>query len=545
MSDSPRCPRCGTLRSEDAPAGLCPKCLVQAGFESEVEPQPVASGSGTAFEATRKSPVSSSAGFEPPPVEELIPLFPQLEILELLGKGGMGAVYKARQRGLVRFVALKILPQEIGHDLAFAERFGREARALARLSHNHIVSVYDFGQVDNLFYVIMEYVDGVNLRQTIQAGGLTPQAALAIVPQICEALQFAHDEGIVHRDIKPENILVDKKGHVKIADFGLAKMLEHDPSDDFLTATRQIMGTPRYMAPEQMQSSRDVDHRSDIYSLGVVLYELLTGELPIGKFALPSRKVQVDVRLDEIVLRALEQEPEQRYQHASDVKLDLERVMSGRPFEHRGSDPGSSTATPPSAQPLHQSDVQCPARFSRKAIWGACWAPLFFVCILGMTTSSEVRTSRPAYHDAPVGYVSDTEELPAPSKELTEKNRPSEPSTSGNLLPILLLVTLLPLGLSAPIGTTVLGSVAISNIRNSQGRLCGLPLALADALFFPLLVLDGVIFACYYFTISAINSSYPTDNTQRVLLASMALTLLSAGLVDLVIVILAWRIVRK
>jgi serine/threonine-protein kinase len=262
----------------------------------------------------------------------------------------MGAVYKARQRGLDRLAAIKILPPEIGYEPAFAERFTREARALARLSHPHIVGVYDFGQAhsppvllpqgsqaergvieaggegSSLFYIVMEYVDGVNLRQTIEAGGLTPHAALAIVRQICEALQFAHDEGIVHRDIKPENILIDKRGCVKIVDFGLAKLLGEDARAHALTGTHQVMGTLRYMAPEQMLGSREVDHRADIYSLGVVFYELLTGELPVGRFAPPSKKVQIDVRLDEIVLHALEQEPQQRYQHARELKTDVESI---------------------------------------------------------------------------------------------------------------------------------------------------------------------------------------------------------------------------
>ncbi len=148
----------------------------------------------------------------------------------------------------------------------------------------------------------MEYVEGVNLRQAILAGGMSPEQAFSIVPQICDALQFAHDEGIVHRDIKPENILLDKRGRVKIADFGLAKLVGAT-ADHTLTAEHQVMGTLRYMAPEQMEGTHAVDHRADIYSLGVVFYELLTGELPIGRFAPPSQKVQVDVRLDEVVLR--------------------------------------------------------------------------------------------------------------------------------------------------------------------------------------------------------------------------------------------------
>jgi serine/threonine protein kinase len=283
--------------------------MMKAGFESE--------GPG-------------SSGFEPPPVDLLSELFPQLEILELVGKGGMGAVYKARQPSLDRLVAIKVLPPEVGRDPAFADRFAREARAMARLSHPNIVGLYEFGETEGFFYFMMEYVDGANLRQTMQAGKLKPEEALAIVPQICDALQFAHDEGVVHRDIKPENVLIDLKGRVKIADFGLAKLLGEEQLEVTLTHTNQVMGTFRYMAPEQMQATHDVDHRADIYSLGVVFYELLTGKVPMGRFDPPSRKVQIDVRLDQVVLRALAQEPDKRYQHASEVKTDVE-ALAGKP----------------------------------------------------------------------------------------------------------------------------------------------------------------------------------------------------------------------
>src|SRR5262249_12953133 len=163
----------------------------------------------------------------------------QLEILELLGEGGMGAVYKARQRGLDRLVALKILPPRASQDPAFAERFTREAQALARLSHPNIVAVHDFGHAGGLYYFLMDYVDAVNRRQTLRAGQLQPEQALHIIPPLCEALQYAHDEGIVHRDIKPENILLDKKGRVKIADFGLARLLGQAPADFRLTGVGQ------------------------------------------------------------------------------------------------------------------------------------------------------------------------------------------------------------------------------------------------------------------------------------------------------------------
>ena len=307
--------------------GLCPDCLIKAGINPATDPG---------------DPSLSAAGFVPPSVEELAQLFPQLEIIEFVGKGGMGAVYKARQPKLDRFVALKILPPAAAGDPGFAERFNREARALARLSHPNIVAVHDFGHAGVLHYLVMEFVDGGNLRQIEAAGRLTSEQALAIVPQICDALQFAHTEGIVHRDIKPENLLMDKKGRVKITDFGIAKMLGLATGQTALTGARDIVGTPHYMAPEQLEKPQTVDHRADIYSLGVVFYEMLTGELPLGRFAPPSRKVQVDVRLDEVVLHALEKEPELRYQQASQVKTAVETITSSPSAQTKG-----TAAAPP------------------------------------------------------------------------------------------------------------------------------------------------------------------------------------------------------
>jgi serine/threonine protein kinase/capsular polysaccharide biosynthesis protein len=288
---------------------------------------------------------SKGSGFVPPPVADIAKLFPQLEILEFIGKGGMGAVYKARQPNLDRLVALKILPPATAGDPGFAERFNREARALARLNHPNIVAVHDFGQAGALHYLVMEFVDGGNLRQIEQAGRLTPEQALAIVPQICEALQFAHNEGIVHRDIKPENILLDKKGRVKLTDFGIAKFFGLATEQAPLTGARDIVGTPHYMAPEQIEKPRTVDHRADIYSLGVVFYEMLTGELPLGKFAAPSRKVQMDVRLDEVVLQALEKEPELRYQQASQVKTAVETIVKSEGRSPKAEQPGPKPDT--------------------------------------------------------------------------------------------------------------------------------------------------------------------------------------------------------
>ena len=324
MSETKTCPKCGAELPTNAPSGICPKCLMRAGLDHV---------DGSNFAAT----TPQTGGFVPPNPAVLAPHFPHLEISELLGHGGMGAVYKARQTKLDRLVALKIMRPESADDVTFAERFNREARTLARLNHPNIVAVHDFGEVTlpetdgddtprTLYYFLMEYVDGANLRQLIQGGELKSEEALAIIPMICEALQFAHDEGIVHRDIKPENVLLDQRGRVKIADFGLAKLASRSDQDFTLTGSHQVMGTPRYMAPEQMEGSHAVDHRADIYSLGVVFYEMLTGQVPVGHFDPPSKKVQVDVRLDDVVLRSLAREPDRRYQHASEFQTDVESI---------------------------------------------------------------------------------------------------------------------------------------------------------------------------------------------------------------------------
>src|ERR1022692_1093177 len=208
MSTETKCPECAALLQQDAPAGLCPNCLVALNLKTE-----------TVF--TDDPPAA-----QPPlPPEQIAPHFPQLEILEFLGRGGMGVVYKARQKTLNRLVALKLLAPERVRDAKFAERFAREAQALAALNHPNIVTIYDFGQAGGFYYLLMEFVDGVNLRQLLRARKLTPEEALAVVPPLCDALQFAHDRGIVHCDIKPENLLLDKNGRVKVADFGIAKML--------------------------------------------------------------------------------------------------------------------------------------------------------------------------------------------------------------------------------------------------------------------------------------------------------------------------------
>jgi tRNA A-37 threonylcarbamoyl transferase component Bud32 len=309
-SSSSQCPQCGADMPRST-EGLCPRCLM-----AQIV-QPTQDGGETAALASPLTP------------EELAPHFPQLEILECLGRGGMGVVYKARQKSLNRLVALKLLAPERADDPQFAARFEKEAQALAALNHPHIVAVHDFGKAGGFYYLLMEFVDGVNLRQLLQTKRLTPKEALSIVPPVCDALQCAHDHGIVHRDIKPENLLIDKAGVVKIADFGVARMLRdgtsvsHEPHGSYVS--HPVLGTPAYAAPEQQNGS--ADHRADIYSLGVVLYEMLTGERPKDKIEAPSKRVQVDVRIDEIVLRALEKTPELRFATAAEFRSSVEAAV--------------------------------------------------------------------------------------------------------------------------------------------------------------------------------------------------------------------------
>jgi predicted Ser/Thr protein kinase len=308
--------------------GLDPKELLQIGLETIITP----AGLGPDLDATVRiaAPQASSPGHSQPELplpEELTNLLPHgnYSVESFLGQGGMGAVYKGVQIRLKRPVAIKIMRRDVGRDHDFEQRFEREAQAMAKLNHPNIVSVIDFGEAGpDYLYIVMELIDGADMMDVIRGGQMTQEMALSLLPQICDALQFAHDHGIVHRDIKPSNIMLTRDGRIKMADFGLAK--HFDAESSFRTQTGTGMGTPDYAAPEQFDPSAQIDHRADIYALGVMIYQMITGQLPRGVWKAPSQRAAVEPEWDGIVSRAMQSDPSDRYQQASEVKTDVSSI---------------------------------------------------------------------------------------------------------------------------------------------------------------------------------------------------------------------------
>lgn len=327
---------------------------------------------------------AAAGQWEPPSAEHVAKLLPQFRVEALIGHGGMGAVYKAAQPRLDRFVAIKLLPAELAANDEFVARFEREARTLAKLHHPNIVGIHDFGQTtEGHLYFVMEFVDGTDLARIITTGALGATQALELTVQICEALQYAHSQHVIHRDIKPANVLVTQEGQAKLADFGLARPLSEVEAN--LTASHLVMGTPDYMAPEQRAGLGD--HRVDIYALGVMLYEMLTGRRPRGVFDPPSMKVQVDVRLDEVVVKAMREEPERRYQQASEMRIDVDRIRSTpQPKQQK------APAKKQTAQPAFEKASLPPAKARRARPATRAWVlPLVAVAALAMIAIAMVQ----------------------------------------------------------------------------------------------------------------------------------------------------------
>jgi serine/threonine protein kinase len=437
------CQQCQNTIPHNAPQGLCPICLIRDGVKRSNFAESSQFGRG---------------GYTPLSPEAVNEKFEHLEVVEFIGQGAMGAVYKARQMDLNRWVAVKVLAPVFSDDASFAERFIREGKTLARLDHPHIVKVYEAGESEGFYFIVMEHVEGSNLKSLIRSGELQAEDAFSFVPQLCEAVQYAHDNGVIHRDIKPENILVDELGQIKVADFGLAKLTRSKDQLVSITGTGQVLGTPLYMAPEQIEKPNTVDHRADIYGLGVVFYEILTGELPLGRFPLPSEKVEVHVRIDDIVLTALQKDPERRYQRAIEIKESLEKLPENEP----------GPAQVKVAEKTRKRTLSSQAKLCKTSLLGILWSccgPLAIIPLLMLNTQ------------APQGM----------GEEMTH-------SQSFVFMQVFSLVIGF-LAITAPIAGPLLGLSGIKRIFKSDGQLYGMLLAVLATLFYPLLILDGLLIA--------------------------------------------------
>jgi eukaryotic-like serine/threonine-protein kinase len=267
-------------------------------------------------------------GFIPPTVEELQEKFPHLEILSLVGHGGMGTYYRARHPKLDRFAALKLLPVDPASDAGLIERFKKEAKAMARLNHTNIIRVYEFIETETALYLLMEFVEGDILERLINARYFDQSEILAIITQVCAALNHAHENGVIHRDLRPGNTMLDQSGLVKVGDFGLARLMGEELFRRKMTEANLAMGTMDYVAPEQLVAEHPVDHRADIYSVGMMIYKLLTRTLPRGSFVAPSTLVpSLDPRIDDLVIRCLQRNPDNRFQQVTELWVEANSLL--------------------------------------------------------------------------------------------------------------------------------------------------------------------------------------------------------------------------
>jgi len=259
--------------------------------------------------------------FVPLTIEEMQELFPQYEIITFIAAGGMGSVYYAVQKSIERDVAIKVLPRELSADEEFNRQFRAEAKVMAKVNHPNVVSLFDFGEVEDMLFIIMEFVDGKSLFHSAHGVAISPEVALEIVMGLCKGIAHAHENGILHRDVKPGNILLDPKANPKIGDFGLARPVEDSE------VGKVIYGTPGYTAPEVINNPEVIDERSDIFSIGVILYELLIGHLPDqDNYKPPSTLQPVPKILDRIVLQAIANDPDYRYTDTNSLLEDLKKV---------------------------------------------------------------------------------------------------------------------------------------------------------------------------------------------------------------------------
>ena len=309
--------------------------------------------------------------FVAPEIAELAPLFPAYTFDSLIATGGMGAVYRAVQKSLERTVAIKILPQEFGKDAAFHASFEAEAKAMARLNHPNLISVFDFGDVNGMLYIVMEYVPGKSLYHSAHGRAIEVSKVISLVTGICSGLSHAHKFGIIHRDIKPSNILLDQNAQPKIGDFGLAR-----PVGARIAEGADIFGTPYYTAPEVIRTPQAVGHRADIYSVGILLHELLTGHLPSADPRPASTIIKCDHRFDEIIRRASDPIPELRYFSADEIINDLRAIAN--PAGHAKTSAPAGTGAPPAAPSAPQTARKAALKGTPRKVLARQTAPITY-----------------------------------------------------------------------------------------------------------------------------------------------------------------------
>lgn len=374
-------------------------------------------------------------------MEEVSRLFPTYSIHTLIACGGMGAVYQATQRSLDRTVAIKILPREFSTDAAFREGFESEAKAMAKLNHPNLISVYDFGEADGMLFIIMEYVSGKSLFHSAHGLAVDQAEAVSIVIGVCHGLAHAHENGILHRDIKPSNILLDASASPKIGDFGLARALEREIKEG-----EQIFGTPGYTAPEVLTPPFTFDHRADIFSVGVMLHELLTGQLPGEGSASASQTSGCTRLLDAVIFRATHPDPNYRFRSAEEMATELTKISGtpsrtlltntktrsapsltsralgapGRPSALR---PTASTAPRPTSTPATKPQLFTAKPAKRVESKDGNYTPLILVVLLVATVVVTVvilkgkKAAPPAHHTPPPSHTVAPAKIPIPPEE--------------------------------------------------------------------------------------------------------------------------------
>src|SRR5437899_3650310 len=348
------CPRCGAEIAPDAPEGGCPGCLLESGLNLLADASVAEVGSSAVASAKADDPShvdkAERAATSSERLAKMLGELGDYELLEEVGRGGQGVVFRARQKSLNRTVALKVISLGQWASQAHLKRFRREAEAAASLDHPSIVPIYEVGERDGSCYFSMKFIEGGQLDEVVRREPMPIRQAAELIAKLARTVHYAHEHGILHRDIKPGNILLDGKGEPHLTDFGLARLVE---TESTVTRTLEVLGTPSYMAPEQAAGNNtNLTSATDVYGLGAVLYQLLTGHPPFAggttyetiKLLLDTEPRQprllnpkIDRDLSTICLKCLDKDPKRRYSSALALAEDIERWLRDAPIRARHS----------------------------------------------------------------------------------------------------------------------------------------------------------------------------------------------------------------